>query len=246
MATIKYDNGMNLRNEARNFILDEIQIIKKSGSDKLPPERDLSQKYNISRVTLRSALADLEREGKIVRRQGSGTFISPNFQDMKADLFRMKTYSQMILEDGYKLKVCNLESKMVKTPDFIKKIGIYKNENMLLTSRAYYADEVMAAVCIDYLEDSFEKDLDNISKYQDSIFKYLYEKYEIELSAGSIQFHATDSKDIENYISISNILLPDKCLLIEGIEYDLSHKPIIFTREYVNTDIIHITTVRRR
>lgn len=43
----------------------------------LPTERDLSARFGVSRRVIRQALAELEAEGKIWRRQGKGTFIGP-------------------------------------------------------------------------------------------------------------------------------------------------------------------------
>ncbi len=43
----------------------------------LPPERDLSARFGVSRRTIRQALAALEAEGRVWRRQGKGTFPGP-------------------------------------------------------------------------------------------------------------------------------------------------------------------------
>lgn len=43
---------------------------------RLPTERELSGAMGVSRVTTRSALQELEKEGLVVRRQGAGTFVS--------------------------------------------------------------------------------------------------------------------------------------------------------------------------
>ncbi|HEX4705569.1 MAG TPA: GntR family transcriptional regulator, partial [Pseudonocardiaceae bacterium] len=46
----------------------------------LPSERDLAERYGVSRLTLRQAVGELVLEGRLVRRQGSGTFVSrPKF-----------------------------------------------------------------------------------------------------------------------------------------------------------------------
>lgn len=44
--------------------------------DRLPPERELIQRLDLSRTTLRKALDALEREGAIWRHVGKGTFIA--------------------------------------------------------------------------------------------------------------------------------------------------------------------------
>lgn len=44
--------------------------------DKLPTEAELCKTYDVSRITVRRALGDLEREGRLVREQGRGTFVS--------------------------------------------------------------------------------------------------------------------------------------------------------------------------
>jgi GntR family transcriptional regulator len=44
--------------------------------DALPPERDLAEMLSVSRITVRKAIDELVEEGLLVRKQGSGTFIS--------------------------------------------------------------------------------------------------------------------------------------------------------------------------
>ena len=46
----------------------------------LPSERDLAERYGVSRLTMRQAVGELVLEGRLVRRQGSGTYVSrPKF-----------------------------------------------------------------------------------------------------------------------------------------------------------------------
>jgi len=44
--------------------------------DKLPTEREMCEIYGVSRITIRQALSELEKDGAIRRIQGRGTFVS--------------------------------------------------------------------------------------------------------------------------------------------------------------------------
>jgi GntR family transcriptional regulator len=44
--------------------------------DRLPPERELCAEWGVARMTLRRALDELVADGRIVRRQGRGTFVA--------------------------------------------------------------------------------------------------------------------------------------------------------------------------
>ena len=47
-----------------------------SPDDALPAERDLATDFKVSRITVRKALDGLVGEGLLMRRQGSGNFVS--------------------------------------------------------------------------------------------------------------------------------------------------------------------------
>src|SRR3954447_6996770 len=56
--------------------IDDINSGKLKHGDKIPSERELAEKFNISRMTARHAISALEREGFVERRDRVGTFIT--------------------------------------------------------------------------------------------------------------------------------------------------------------------------
>src|SRR5882672_10154396 len=62
------------QSEARERVLDLIERL--AIGDAIPSERQLCVDLGVSRLTVRAALDDLVREGLLVRKRGSGTFVS--------------------------------------------------------------------------------------------------------------------------------------------------------------------------
>ena len=69
-------------------LLDRMERGDLAPTDRLPPERSLSEEFSVNRRTLRHALDVLEQGGLIERRQGAGTFVaSPRFERKAAEFF---------------------------------------------------------------------------------------------------------------------------------------------------------------
>ncbi|WP_137166169.1 GntR family transcriptional regulator [Salinimonas lutimaris] len=52
---------------------------------KLPPERELALKFDVSRPSLREAIGNLQARGLVERKQGGGTFVSKNLNAAMRD-----------------------------------------------------------------------------------------------------------------------------------------------------------------
>ena len=59
-----------------SILRDHIVSGKYHAGDRLPTEEALARDYDVSRITIRQALSDLEREGFIKREAGRGTFVA--------------------------------------------------------------------------------------------------------------------------------------------------------------------------
>lgn len=70
-----------------NQILSQIQLGVFKEGDKLPPERELCEQFNVSRAPIRQALSALELNGYIYSRQGEGVYVKstlPTAESLKS------------------------------------------------------------------------------------------------------------------------------------------------------------------
>ena len=72
----RHEKSIPVYAQIANSLLDQIESGVLRPGDRLPPERKLSEKLNVNRMTVRRALHMLELQGLLVRRQGSGTYVA--------------------------------------------------------------------------------------------------------------------------------------------------------------------------
>lgn len=76
------NNSVPLYLQLKNTIRGLIESGEIQKGEKLASEYELCKKYNVSRITVRNALSELEDEGYLIKKQGKGTFVT------KPKLFR--------------------------------------------------------------------------------------------------------------------------------------------------------------
>lgn len=69
-------NSLPLYQQLQRALRQAIENRVLGPDDALPPERDLANEFKVSRITVRKAIDGLVSEGLLIRRQGSGTFVS--------------------------------------------------------------------------------------------------------------------------------------------------------------------------
>ena len=88
----------SLYQQLADSLRDKIYEGKYAFGDKLPSERSLAEKFGISHLTVRKALAILEEEGRLLRVQGKGTFVRA--QKYSIDMQHMDGFSSMFGQQG--------------------------------------------------------------------------------------------------------------------------------------------------
>ncbi len=83
-------SGIPLYKQVKNSIIDKIRCGELHSGFKMPTERELSELLKISRNTVSAAYKDLEKDGLLISRQGKGTFVSAESEDILSDQFHDK------------------------------------------------------------------------------------------------------------------------------------------------------------
>ena len=77
MRTIDKNSPLSYYYQLKQILIEMLDNRELEEDEKLPTEKELCERFNISRVTVRQALQELENEDYIYKIQGKGTFVSP-------------------------------------------------------------------------------------------------------------------------------------------------------------------------
>ena len=91
----------------------------------LPPERELAEITDLSRVTVRKAIRELVREGLVEQRQGSGSFIRERVTRMEQSLSELTSFTEDMARRGLETTSRWLERGVfMATPDEVAALDL--------------------------------------------------------------------------------------------------------------------------
>src|SRR5512139_253812 len=101
--------GTSLAQQAADEILSGIRSGKLAANHgTLPSEAELSQRFGVSRATIREALAKLEHASVIVRKHGVGTFVAPPTPVIDAGLEELESIETLARRIGLETRMGKL------------------------------------------------------------------------------------------------------------------------------------------
>ncbi|MEW6545773.1 MAG: GntR family transcriptional regulator [Bacillota bacterium] len=75
--TIDHQGPVPLHTQLKEILQNWIESGQLARGERMPSERELCERFRVSRTTVRQALAQAEQEGLLVRIHGKGTFVAP-------------------------------------------------------------------------------------------------------------------------------------------------------------------------
>lgn len=108
-----------------------------SFDEPIPSEEGLGQEYEVSRITVRRALASLEKDGLIVRKRGKGTFVSKIGQSVSSP--KLSGSIEDIIAMGVKTRVEVVNTSWVMPPEPIRdSLELRKNQKAFKAEKVRY------------------------------------------------------------------------------------------------------------
>ena len=109
---------------------------------RLPSEADLADTLQVSRASLRSALARLAADGLITRRQGDGTFVTPHLDNAAATLSGMLDFWRLVEDSGRRAAIHVLDvERRPATSSEQAALGLAPGDEVITLRRLYTADD---------------------------------------------------------------------------------------------------------
>lgn len=158
-------------------ILDSIQNGKFAIDKKIPNERDLCEKFNVSRTTIRNALKELEVKGMIFRGRGKGTYVKKRFFESHS-LQNVSSIVDSLRSEGIQTVVRVLENKIIKsTVNLQEKMEIEPEIPVLKITRLVYVYDEPLYLTKSYFPADIFKEIPNSLITSSSLTKVIEEVY---------------------------------------------------------------------
>lgn len=143
---------------------------------RLPSERQLAEKYGVSRMTIRGALLELLARGLILAEPGRGVFVAEKKLD--APLGRLWSFTEETLSRGQAPRSRLLETSVVLASlDLARVFGVRDGTPLVRISRVRLADDMPMGWEVAHLPRPLFPGLESHDFGQESLYATLHEVY---------------------------------------------------------------------
>ncbi len=188
MQEINKKSPLPLYYQLKESILNAVKTKEFEVGDRLPSERELAEYHNISRMTVKKAVDILVDNGYLIRKQGSGTFVSDYQQSYS--ISPLLSFTKEMEKKGlnYTTRILSFnktkEKKIAAKMNLDPETALFRLERLrLIENKPFLLENTYLAV--DYFRDLKKDELEN-----NSLFKIIENKYNIQLSNAEAEVEA--------------------------------------------------------
>jgi len=221
---------MTKQRETREQVLELIETLEVG--DAIPSERALSQQLGVSRLTLRAALDELVREGRLTRRRGSGTFVA---EPKVAKGMTITSFSDDMRQRGLTPGSRTLEFRTIPAGARLGRIlHVSPSEPVLSIKRLRLAEGEPMAVELLHVPESLFPGLTGRDLEEGSFYDLMVSRYGIEIVGGTQTVEPTVTGEEESHIL--GVPLHSPALLFERITRSATGETVEFTSSIYRGD----------
>jgi len=224
------------QSEARARVLDLIEQL--AVGEAIPSERQLSLDIGVSRLTVRAALDDLVREGLLVRRRGSGTFVS---EPKIAQELTMTSFTEDMRRRGMQPGSETLGLEVVPAGARLGRfLHVSPSERVVVAKRLRLADGESMAIETLYVRDALVPGLSAADLEGKSFYDLLRSRYGIVISGGMQTIEPTVTNEEES--EALGIPLHSPAFLFERVTRSESGEIVEFVHSIYRGDRYRLVT----
>ena len=139
MRKLQSESSSPLYHQLMQRITDDIEKGNYPVGSRIPPEHELEAAYQVSRVTVRRALAELTQSGLLERKQGKGTFVS--VPKISRDLKSVHSFHDSCKNYGIAAGTRVIHVRTVPADDRdIRELGLREGDRVIEVLRIRLAD----------------------------------------------------------------------------------------------------------
>jgi GntR family transcriptional regulator len=174
-----------------------IELIERAGvGGALPSERQLSVDLGVSRLTVRAALDELVREGYLIRRRGSGTFVR---EPKIAQELTMTSFSEEMRRRGMTPGSRTLSLETTTAGAYLGRcLHVSPSEPVVVAKRLRLADGESMAIETLHVPESLVPGLEPKDLDRGSFYELLAERYGITIVGGIQTIEPTVTNEEES------------------------------------------------
>lgn len=184
------NNGIPAYKRIQSAITKRLEAGQLKPGDIVDSERELARIHSVSLMTARHALASLEREGKVVRRRGAGTFVAPP----KIHFNKLMSYTEQMSGRGLNISSKLLSFEVIDTaPEIAARLSLPAASRLLKVERLRLGGDEPFAIETCYLSADDFGDLVRARLDRVSLFSVLEHDYGLRIAHADEEVDATNA-----------------------------------------------------